>query len=207
MALAQGLTGKGVKAGLSLATLVEKSSGDFELIGDSDTRTGICAGGFLTFGVGTWLEIQPELLYAQRGAQYGVTVRDEVGDSSDGTMKWNINYLEIPVLARVVLPVAGRFVPGFYVGPALALKLAARGKGPCDALLVDCEEVDEELDWVAGSDFLLVFGTSFDVGMSKARFVIDVRYQVGLTAINDPVSSSVPKIKNRAFTVTAGYGF
>ncbi len=70
------------------------------------SRLGVVAGGFAHLGLLPGLALQPEVLYAQKGAQ-----------TSDGSTAYELNYVEIPVLVEVslALPLLN---PGVLLGPS-----------------------------------------------------------------------------------------
>ena len=111
---AQGLS-YGAKAGVNLATFQAESQGE----GTSfDVLTGLVAGGFLTWPLSGRLDVQPEVLFSQKGASF---------DSDGVTLKQKIDYLEIPILvdyrlfgARGAPPVGVRRAVGWRCGCAPA---------------------------------------------------------------------------------------
>src|SRR5688572_8966331 len=84
--IAQGLS-YGVKGGLNFATV---NSGDF----DAKSKTGIHAGVFVNLSV-VILQIQPEILFSQKG----FTVDNYIMDG--GSLDARLNYIDIPVMARI----------------------------------------------------------------------------------------------------------
>ena len=103
----------GMKVGLNLANL---HGSDVE---ESDLKTGFCAGGFVAFNITDMFVIQPELLYTQKGDKFEV-----------GTVKaWTIlDYLEIPILAKLSIPTKGTVTPNLFLGPAVAFKIRSKGR-------------------------------------------------------------------------------
>ena len=79
------------------------------------SRLGIVAGGFAHVGLFPGLALQPELLYAQKGAQ-----------TANGNVVYQLNYVEIPVLAELSLPLP-LFQPGILLGPAFDGNVMASG--------------------------------------------------------------------------------
>ena len=120
---AQGITAKGVKGGLNIATL---TGDDVE---DAKSKIGFAFGGFLTYEVNEMFSLQPELLFTMKGSKYDEedTETDEDGWQSyykyEGS--WNLNYLEIPVLAKLKIPMEGNIKPNVFMGPALGINISA----------------------------------------------------------------------------------
>src|SRR5829696_2748550 len=103
--------GLGVKGGVNLATQRNKGEDGSD---SSKSAVGFVTGVFATFPVASWLEVQPELLYARKGAR---------ADLDGITSTLQIDYLEIPVLARFSRHGSGTM--GYYVagGPSIAFQL------------------------------------------------------------------------------------
>lgn len=169
-----GLADKGIKVGVNMATF----GGDD--VDDVDSRTGLVAGAYAKFKFTPLLSIQPELLFSMKGAEYG-----------DNTAK--LNYIEIPVLIQASFP-SPNFVPNFYVGPALGIKLS-------ETLEYDGEEVETDDDAYKGTDFGLAVG----LGAKFTMISVEARYTLGLSSIDD--SGFDADIKNQVLSIMAGYSF
>jgi hypothetical protein len=175
---AYGQVSGGVKAGVNFANL----SFDPEEEDELDSRTGFIGGGFVTLPVGSVFAIQPEVLFAQRGAK-----SDDFEDVS-ATLK--IDYLEFPILARIG-------TDSFHVfgGPSFNIKMNAE-----ISIEGDDTDIDTEFDdAVKGSDVGLVVG----VGFGGGGFSVDVRATWGLTDINDDPDETA-EVRNRSLAVMLG---
>src|ERR1041384_5194413 len=120
------------------------------------TYTGFGVGGFVGFRLTPGFAIQPEALYVQKGAK---TTQSDPGGTITGKIK--VPYFEIPVLAKLSIPVKGAGIvsPHAYAGPALAFKTGCHVKATqgstsysdrCDAANIDLR--------IKSTDFSLVFG-------------------------------------------------
>ena len=179
--------GLGVKGGINLAS--QDTSGD--AAGDDGLKTsaGLVAGVFMTLPIASWLEFQPEVLYSVKGARVS-----ESGFS--GSLL--IDYLEVPLLARISRRGSGR--TGFYAagGAYAALKLRARTR-------ITFGGSTEEMD--IGEDVETAdFGLSIGGGLELGSLVFDGRYSHGLKDIDKDRSDAV-KVLNRAIAITAGFRF
>lgn len=181
------LPGLGVKGGVNLAT--EKTSG--EDAGDDDFTTfpALVAGVFMTYTVAPGLQFQPEVLYSVKGARV---------KESGFTSTAHLDYLEVPLLARVSKRGGGRM--GFYAagGPYFAYLLRARTR---TAFGGSTEELDVS-EQVERTDF----GVSIGGGVEWGRVVVDARYIHGLRDIDKDHRDGI-KITNRAIAITAGFRF
>lgn len=183
--------GKTVKAGVTLMKMTN------DVAGDSDYKSGMAAGVGLSYPMVPGLTLAPELLYVQQGGKYsGITtdIHGHVTGSSD--FNYGLNYLQVPVLARVNLPVVGALLPTVVAGPALSFKLSS-------TFTADGEESD--WDGVASTDFGWIVGLAFKVGVGPSGFTMDVRYNNGTSNLNDTDGEAV--IHNRGFQVLGGFAF
>jgi outer membrane protein with beta-barrel domain len=186
-AMAQGVSG-GVKGGVGFATLSDDASEDVDL----DSRTGIVAGGFVTWSITERFSLQLEGLFTQKGAafnQSGVT----------GTTK--LDYFEVPLLfvSSTAPSRSGGTSLQFFAGPSIAFKVSAKGSGSFQGETVDVDIPDEDIESV---DLGVVVGAGVTVG----HFLIEGRYTVGLSNINGDTSDPT-KVKNRSLAILAGVRF
>jgi Outer membrane protein beta-barrel domain len=184
-ASAQGLS-YGVKAGVVLADLAVDGSA---APAPFDFRVGLVAGGFITWPLGSRLALQPEVLFAQKGASF---------DQGGGTGTEKLDYLDVPVLVSYRLFGApGRHV-SVLAGPAFGIRLRARSSASFGG---DTLEQDVS-DQVTRSDVAVVGGLAYHRG----RLVFDGRYAWGLTDIDDETEDAVA-IKNRGISFLVGWRF
>jgi hypothetical protein len=184
----QGLRG-GVKAGIASATF----GGDD--VDDAESRTAFWAGGFLTFPLTPGFAIQPEVLYASKGAA--------ASGAFDGDVELRIAYIEIPVLAKFTV---GTSIarPYFFAGPTIGFKVSceveARGGGI--SISADCDEDEEAGSEIKSVDIGAAFGAGFDYDLGGVTLVVDGRYGLGFSSIVEGPGD--PDVKNRAFAFLAG---
>jgi Outer membrane protein beta-barrel domain len=184
-ASAQGLS-YGVKAGVVLADLAVDGSAE---PAPFDFRVGLVAGGFVTWPLGSRLALQPEVLFAQKGASF---------DQGGGTGTEKLDYLDVPVLVSYRLFGApGRHV-SVLAGPSFGLRLRARSSASFGG---DTLEQDVS-DQVTRSDVAVVGGLAYHRG----RLVFDGRYAWGLTDIDDETEDAV-SIRNRGISFLVGWRF
>ena len=178
---AQGLTAKGVKLGLNIATM----AGD-DVPSDAKSKVGVALGGFATYSINDMFAVQPELLYTMKG--YAQTYGTE-----DYTMSYN--YLELPILGKLNVPVQGDIKPNVFLGPAFALKLASSYS---DGHSGDIEDVNS-------LDVGLVIGVGADMPAGTGRIGADIRYNMGLTNVDG--SDAKAKASNSVISIMVGYSF
>lgn len=129
------------------------------------TSTGIAAGFFANIPFGSSFVLEPELLYANKGAN----VEGE-------EITANLNYIEIPVLARYNFKADGG--PFAYAGPYVGFNVKC--SATVDTLSVPCEELD------GSPQANTVFGGAVGIGYQNAQWGFDIRYEYDFTdAIKD----------------------
>jgi hypothetical protein len=184
-ARAQGLE-VGVKGGLNVATITFSGNDAGPSL---DPRIGAVVGGFVTLPIAAWIEVQPEVLYAMKGGTL-----DDRGVESHV----DLDYLDVPVLARISRRGAGR--RHYYVagGPSFGLRLRARSR-------VDFGSSTEEID-ISDDLERLDLGIAVGGGVAFGAIVFDGRYTFGLTDIDRDKTDDVT-MKNRTISVTVGVKF
>jgi len=178
----------GIKGGLDIAKL----TGDIQ---DVDWKTGAVGGVFMSWPIGDIFVIQPEALFAMKGAKEKVTILDVPVDL---TVK--LTYFEIPVLARLNIPVSGAVCPNVYAGPAIGFKISAKGTAEANG-----RSGEEDIKGIKSTDFGIVVGGGVEYKLTSGRLLFDVRYEAGLTSIDD--TADARDIKNAALSFMVGYGF
>ena len=173
-------TTQGVIIGMTLTTI----KGDVD--GTTKIRNGATAGLFFTYSLLPAFDIQPEILYCQKGTNV----------NDNGYIK--LNYITLPVLLKYKSPARGLVAPTFFAGPELGILLSAKiNKG------------DAETDYgyyLKNFDWGFSFGVGIDVRLLSLKLMLDARYTFGLTnMVHDPGSGD--SLKNSAFMLTAGLGF
>jgi hypothetical protein len=165
--------------------------------GAQKSRIGFCAGGFITFNITGMFAIQPEVLYTMKGSRYEEEILGE-------TFKlWiKLDYLEIPVLVKIMAPSPGGVNPYLFAGPVFALKLSSKMKAEYAG-----ESAEEDIEDLKGTDFGLVIGAGVDFGFGASgmgKMTLDVRYSLGLSTISDFEGDDV---KNGVFSLMVGFSF
>ncbi|MEN6561432.1 MAG: porin family protein [Acidobacteriota bacterium] len=167
----------GVKFGLKGGANVANVNGNFsDALADWKSTVGFCGGIFLELNFGRVLTIQPEILYTMKGA-----------DTGEGKLKFD--YIEIPVLLKVRIPM-GSVHPFVFAGPAFGWKLKAAVEG-------------YKIDDMPKSDYSAVFGAGLQLGGSVH---IDARYTMGLQKLEIPDLGTID-LKNGVLSATIGLAF
>ncbi len=198
----------GFKAGLSLSNFWGNGLTDFEedLAGSgpvSDLETHfvlfVTGGIFVRYDlIPDFLAVQPELLYLRGGKSW---------DVNGELFKVYADYLTIPVVFKLMIPLDYPVTPSAYAGPMLALRLRARTEGlenvPGGADLGFMTGFEENInDEVTVFDVGFATGLSFDIEAGPGDIVLDFRFSWGAVEVFDGQD-----IRNYAFQLMGGYAF
>lgn len=169
---------------------------------DSEFKAGLVAGGFVTYSIRDTYAFTGKVLFNQKGAK-----------SEDGDFKEQLNYIEIPVLARVFFNREGTVRPNVFFGPSFGFLTGAKWKvGDDDYKNVEdvdgidlFDDVDSYKDVYNTFDFGLGLGLGLNIKVGpEMYFIIDARYTYGLTEVYKDADGSS---NNQNATVTAGLSF
>ena len=147
-AAAQRKAAVGFLGGADFTTIADSGNVDYR------SSTGFAGGVWVGVPIAKSLVLEPELLYASKGA--GI----------EGTgINLNLNYFEIPVLLRYQFTEGGG--PFAYIGPYLALNVACNTS--VDTVSVGCSD--------QGIDPNTVVGGAVGIGFLRDRWGFDIRYE------------------------------
>ena len=181
----------GIKGGLNLTNLYSSEANTDHL------KAGFNAGVFAKLPVTKGFSIQPEILYSLKGNK---STYDNVLQGS-GEYRFNLGYVEVPVLAVVNLaPNFNLHLGGYaaYLVNANVKNVSSNGdvQGVTDLNTSDFNK------W----DFGLAGGLGFDI----QHFTLGARYNYGLSHIGKSGEASgqlLGNAKNEGLSVYVGFGF
>jgi hypothetical protein len=180
--------GFGVMGGLAVANL-HGSDVDPTL----KSRTGFTAGVFLSAPIARNFTLEPQVLYVQKGTR---------AEASGVTATAKLDYLEVPLLLKLVFPMSGSnaVAPSIFVAPAVGFRISCKADatGGGGSASVTCGDAGVS---VKSTDFSAAAGVGLDIG----AFVIQGRYDYGLVKIGD--YSQPADVKTGAWLFTLGYRF
>lgn len=188
----------GVKGGLNVSDLNIENTTDLE-----DSRSGMAAGAWVGLPVTNMFSIQPEALFMMKGDQG----RDVV-DGTEVTVTAKLDYVQVPVLAKLALAPDAAVRPTLFAGPTVGIntrsKLSAKGETPDASAEVEVDIKDDTKPVEMG----VVFGGGLDFpfGDSPQSFGVEARYDLGLTNVDD-TASSTDETRTRTFSILGTYGF
>lgn len=179
----------GIMAGVNSSSLSisDLSSGE-----GTSSQTGFMAGGWVGMHLGSMIALQVEGFYTQKG-----TKRTSSG-TTVGTIK--VDYVEVPVILRVGIPIIPVISPYIYGGPAIAFNVSCKSQ-PEGGTSTDCDDptgIDTE---IKSTDFSGIIG----LGIQLSRFLIAIQYDHGFdNIIVDDTSTT--EVNNRTWTLKGGFG-
>ncbi len=173
----------GAFAGLNSSKL--KLSRDLQPGESLESRLGFVGGGFVAVDLGALFAIQAEAAWTQKGA-------DLVAGGSTAAIK--LNYIEIPVLLRLQLPLP--ISPFVYAGPAISFK--TRCKVEISGTELDCDDQLVNLG-IKSTDVSGVLGA----GVKFGNIIVSLQYDRSFSNIRD--SSSTTELKNETWSGRVGF--
>jgi hypothetical protein len=166
----------GVKAGMNVSNLYVDN------VHDENARIGFNGGFYGQILSSEFFAIQPELLYSTKG-----TTADYTGYVIDQTVHFNLNYIDVPVLAVFKLGRSAEIHAGAYASYLLNANIDYDGN-----LASGFDELDR--DHFKSYDYGLTGG----FGLNFNAVQIGARYNYGLVAIadSDAARSHIGNSKN-----------
>jgi hypothetical protein len=186
-----------VKYGLKGALNVSTFTGDKDGA-NLKSRIGFNVGGFVEIKLSEKFALQPELLYSDQGTKF-TNIGDYLdGDFYTGDIKFNLAYINVPVMAKYY--VAEKF--SIEAGPQIGFVVSAKTKTKLDGF---SQTVENDIkDSFESIDFGLNFGAGYDF---TEHFGIGVRYNLGLANIAKTEAGDDTKLHNSVFSFSAAYKF
>ena len=163
------------KVGMNLATI----TGD----GDQKMKVGLLAGAELEYGIAENFGLDFGVLYSMEGCRFKE-------DQMDKSLKYNMDYINIPILAQ--------FYPakGFAIKAGIQPAFNVRHKASYDGDTVDMKDLGYE---VKSFNFSIPVGLSYEYEC----FVLDARYNIGVTKLVKDADQG----RNSTFSISIGYKF
>jgi len=189
-AQAQSRVRTGIKGGLSASTL-QFNEVDFS---NRKERIGFHAGVFTQIPVGSAFAIQPELLYVNKGAS-----SDYRALGQDSRASFNLNYIDLPVLATFKLGDAVEIQAGPYAGYLLNSGVSNTGG------ILGNSAINFNADQFNRIDYGLAGGLNVYFG----QVLLGLRYTQGLQQIANTTASKAVfnNAKNGVGLLSIGYSF
>jgi opacity protein-like surface antigen len=171
-------TSLGIKGGLNFGHFTGEDS---DIDGtEREMRLGFQAGAFLDLVLNPLFSLQPEVQFSQKGETF------KAGDATiSGTWKVQMDYIEVPVLAKIYVPTGPRTQPYVYAGPYIGWNINAETDEIYELGAFDLEtgsDLEEDAQpWESG----VALGAGLSQDLRNTRVFLDLRYTLGLTKAFD----------------------
>ncbi len=183
----------GVKAGLNSANMLMQDDDD-TFSDDLDMKIGFHIGATAEFPINELFSFETGLFFTQKGYKFELT---EEGEKHED--KLTLNYLEIPLQAKVNYDLGGSKIYGL-LGPYLGFGISGK---------FEDEEESMDVEWGSGEEDhfkRLDFGLTIGAGVEISNITIGASYGLGLANIS-PHDEGGYKINNRVIGISVGYKF
>lgn len=178
-----------IKFGAKLGANFYQIGGDADDAGLKESRKikiGIAGGGIVNIPISSMFSFQPEILYSMQG---------NLQKEGDASLKFNLNYINIPLLAQL------NTSSGFYAetGPQIGFLMSGK--------LVEDDGTDEETEDIKDDLKSIDFGWAIGLGYkTKSGLGFGARYNLGFSNIIDEDTDDF-KLTNTGFHVGLFYMF
>lgn len=179
----------GPKAGATVTTLAGSDAHNV------NAKLGYVGGVFVNIQLARWFTIQPELVASQKGATY---VRN------DTKTELNLHYVEVPILAKVRIPIDKVFYPHVLLGPNFAFNTDARYVSTNNQ---SGTVIKGDGDSFHKADVGGVLGAGLDIQSKRVFFTVDGRYGYAFNYLeNNKDTAPQLRIRNAGWTFAVGVG-
>jgi hypothetical protein len=182
----------GVKLGLNFSNF-PKVAGE----ADWQVKTGFVAGGCVSFNLFEFFAIQPELLFSWKGAQFQEETSEHFYEQIIG-----LTYIDLPILAKLTVPLDSRYRPFLYAGPYFGLKLSATSRITIESAS-DFIDQETKLDSAKTWDRGLVYGGGIQIILIGGTFVLEARYAMSSASVFNVGAEK----KNKVVSILVGAQF
>ena len=196
----------GVKGGLAMGNI---TGADATQTGaDKKMLLGMNAGGVFNMNFMPMFGAELDVLYSMKGAKWVPT------GGGSGESDFKTAYLDIPVLAKFIVPTPGAFKPIVFVGPSFGILLSS--KGVTSGMGAPYDGTVDMKDNTTSLDIGLVAGVGAEIGLGSGNLLFDARYMMGFskfTKLTDAekalgaTDADLPELKNSVISIMVGYAF
>jgi len=177
----------GPKVGINLSNVYDSDGDDFY----AENKIGLVAGLFVSIPLGTFLGIQPEIQFSQKGFKETGSI---LGD--DYTFTRTLNFIDVPLLLAIKPSTWLTIV----AGPQYSYLISSKDEFENSILNIDHEQ-DFENENLRKNTFCFVAGLDFNF----SRIVIGTRVGWDLYKNDGEGNSSNPRYKNAWLQATVGF--
>jgi len=178
----------GIRGSLNLSNLY------VDEVNDENTKPGFAVGVYFRKSLSDQVSIQPEINYSLKGSQINY---DGGVFTGSGKYRYNLSYIEIPVLANIHVGESLYFSAGPYIATLISAKVKdVDGDGSVNSV----EEYDRD-------DFnTFDYGVAAGIGFDFPTGTAGLRYNYGLVDIA-PDGNGLDNGKNSVLQFFIGFNF
>ncbi len=188
----------GAKAGFNLGTIYGEYIKE-EYVGlDKDFQPGFVTGLSVQIKPSEMFCFVPEIVYSMKGISVDIT-----NFFQDQTMKMLYSYLEFPLNVGLIIPAGSGIFPRVYTGPVFGFLMSAKTKVELAGHTNENDVSKRTADFEFGMDF----GGACDIDLGTGLLLIDIRYTLGLTTLDDNATDEKDQYRTGTFSMMAGWGF
>jgi len=178
----------GIKGGTNIAEYSFKDNGTNI---NQESINGFTLGAVLEIGLGGNIFLQPEAVFIQKGSKVQVLTEEN---------KFNVNYLDIPLLLKMKIVNSNVFNVNLLAGPSFGMAL--NGEETMSGQTIDINFGGE--NGLKRFDLGINAGGGVAVNLGSIGVFGDVRYLFGVSNISDDANR---EIKNKGLNLSVGLMF
>jgi len=210
--------GVGFRAGIISSNNKLEDDNSNTKISSQETITGYTFGIPIEIAVSKVFSLQPEFNFQQRGTDKNNRFFQDGFIEVEQTLRREINYLEIPLLMKLgyttenftVAAVAGPTFSYAINGTTVAGDQIVTSTGSVQRMTAGEYDIDFDREGLKRADFGAHIGLQGGIPAGSGKIIIDARYQVGFTNLNDGNDNNNTNIedyesKAQGYSLTAGY--
>lgn len=179
----------GAKIGLNYANVYDSKGEEFK----ADAKFGMAAGAFISIPIGTYIGVQPEVLYSQKGFRATGKI---LGLNYDFTR--TTSYLDIPLYFALK---PSEFIT-ILAGPQFSYLLSKK-----DVFATAITTIEQEQQFENDNIRKNTLGASLGVDINIGHLVFGARANWDLQENNGDGTSTTPRYKNQWLQATVGFKF
>lgn len=174
---------------------------------DFSVKAGLKIGAIAEYAFNDYFALSPELVFTQRGCKKE-EVNSFAGMQSISEIKWNINYIQLPINAIVRYSINDNLKIMGFAGPyfayALSGKKTEKGNAQGNGISTSIDS-EEEIKFGSGEKEWnpLDIGLTIGAGVEFFSFFFRFQYELGLNNLADKYTT----VKNTNFGLSIGYLF
>jgi len=185
-----GFAGFGPKFGLNIANVRGDSIPD-----EYESKMAFNFGVFTTYNINDFIGVQPELMFTMKGSKAEGEI---MGESY--TSKLNLNYIEIPILAKLTIPL-GSVRPYVVAGPEFAFNMTATVSSEYAG-----QDTTVDIEDASVVDFGMMFGGGVAFELGPGFLSLEAKYDMGFLPIADEEEDAY-NAYNNCLSINLGYAF